>query len=163
MKTKILKPIVIVALSVLSLTIVAQNIKSTNYKHESDLLALLESRYTTPSLNEELEIQLNKLMELCKFYPGNNEIYLSDNSGEDILAEINLELEKELKFNPEISIVNSSEEMMILEEISNELEDQVKYRPSESRVDTEKENSLELSEILSQLYDNVKYKPTILQ
>lgn len=164
MKTNILKPIVIVALSVISLTIVAQNIKSTSYKQENNLLAFLESEMTTPSLEEELEMQLNKLIELCKFYPSNyEEAYLAKTSDEDVLAEIALVLEKELKFKPEESLVNSSAEMIVLNEITNELTAQVKYNPSDSMVDTEKENSEELSNVLDELYTTVKYKPTILQ
>lgn len=138
MKTKIFKPVAIVALSIVSLTIVAQNITNAQANKKSDLLA---------STGEMLA-----LADASKDEP-------SEASTFDYVLN---EFENVVKYNPESSIVNTYDNEVILEEVTEEMKSYLKYNPAESMVDPQNEISADLTKVLDELSKVVKYNPSDL-
>lgn len=166
MKTKIFNPIVIAALSILSLNLSAQNTKSINValKHEKNLLAMSERKNAILVIKENLDYQLSKLAEYVKYNPGtitpaeNTEPFETSS-----WSSISEELKKEVKFIPTKSILLKYEQEMLAEEITNELKPMVKYNPSQSSLAEQYETENEIATVLNELETFVKYKPTAIQ
>lgn len=156
----------IVALSIVTLTAVAQNTKSINFRKAQDntLLASIENSRFISTVSNELEEQLEKLAELTKFYPQADIPFTAFTySTEETFSSIAEELEKTIKFRPEESMVSPAAEMMVFEAISNELEESAKYTPSESMMDPANENANVLNEALVELEKDARYHPAVLQ
>jgi hypothetical protein len=139
MKTKILKPVAVVALSILSFTIGAQNIHNAETNKSMELLACANNAVASADVtHSEWE---------------------NDEAFEYILNEF----EKVVKYNPENSVVNTYDSDLLFEEVTCEMEKYLKYKPTDSMVDPQNEITVELSEVMAELYNVVKFKPTDLQ
>lgn len=165
MKTKIYNPIVIAALSILSLTANAQNTKSYNasLRHDHQLLASAERKSSILTVKNDLDTQLSKIAEYVKFTPKSDKTEYTGAVEFSYWTNLLKELEPSVKYTPEATSLIKYEQEMLAEEISNELTPLVKFNPAESQVIQQYELKDKFAGILKELEAEVKYKPTTIQ
>lgn len=165
MKTKIYNPIVIAALSILSLTANAQNTKSYNVSIRNDhqLLASAERKNPILMIKDDLDIQLSKVAEYVKFTPKSDKTEYTSEVESTYWTNLLKELEPSVKYNPEATSLIKYEQEMLAEEISKELVPLVKFNPAESEIIQQYDLKDKFAGILKELEAEVKYKPTTIQ
>lgn len=164
MKTQIYKWMAITVISVLTLSINAQNTKkySLNRYYAEQLLENIRNYDMLSAVSEEISNRMMELAGFCKFNPKTDALAYYDPDYSASIETIASELEKDVKFRPAESLVNEMDNMKALDEVKNELKMNVKYNPSESVVNAEYETSAAFSEILSELEKDAKFHPEVL-
>lgn len=164
MKTKIFKSIAILTVSLLTLTMYAQNTKSVklvSYSPNSNKVR--ESNTMLSYLNDELKQNIIKLTEFTRFYPNEDAAKIPVNNESEVMKDLAKELETTAKFNPKESFAMMNDEAIEMEKIQKELEEVVKYKPSQE-MDSQVSNLQdEFSRIQEELKQVVQYKPTNIQ
>lgn len=164
MKTRTLKSIAIAAISLMTLTVYAQNTKSIK------MVSYTPTKETSSRgndlmsyLNGELKQYISKLAEYTRFYP-NNEVNMTSATEESLVME-NLvkELETSAKYNPEESLAMKSDEAAEFEKIQNELKSVVKYVPSLETESPSQVSQDDFAEIQKELKEVAQYKPANIQ
>lgn len=161
MKTQIFKSIAIFSLSVLVFTLNAQNTRSLKKYSPDQLLAVNDTR-SENLIADNLNERLLKMVNLVKYNPAPYSPVSAEPMLNEVIENLTLELEKDVKFNLAETVVNTYEMMIVAEEINNNLEENVKFNPSHSEIIREYDLEDNFEEIQSELYKIVKYKPTII-
>jgi hypothetical protein len=161
MKTQIFKSIAIFSLSVLVFTVYAQNTRSLKKYPYDQLLAVNDYR-SEMTTADDLNVQLLKMVNLVKYYPAPYNSASAEPMLTEVIENLSMELEKDVKFHPEESIVNTYEMMIFAEEINTSLEEKVRFNPSDSELIRGYDLEDDFEEIQSELSKIVKYKPTII-